>query len=159
MRVFFKNLTPLFRLLHLEDFYYLIETSMTSQVFLQFAVRGFFSICHLEDCALRGLSTVLPSFMHVACVHVWHLHSTTDEDNPICSKLSLFFSIHPHNNQSYSQSHHSPPSTYRKPSICERRIDDTMAQGKKTSVNTTLFFHKHTKKVKTTSAGFEPTPP
>ena len=43
------------RLLHLEDFYYLIETSMTSQVFfLQFAVRGFFSICHLEECALRG---------------------------------------------------------------------------------------------------------
>ena len=49
-----------FRLWHLEDFYYLIETSMTGQVFLQFAVRGFFSICHLEDCALRGLSTVFP---------------------------------------------------------------------------------------------------
>ena len=26
--------------------------------FWQFAVREFFSICHLEDCALRGLSTV-----------------------------------------------------------------------------------------------------
>ena len=27
--------------------------------FLQFAVRGFFSICHLEECARRGMLTVL----------------------------------------------------------------------------------------------------
>ena len=31
--------------------------------FLQFAVRGFFSICHLEECALRGMLTVQSTFL------------------------------------------------------------------------------------------------
>ena len=53
-----KAVMTSFSFLQLEDFYYPIAFSLTSQFFLQFAVGGKNSILQLEDFPIRGMLTV-----------------------------------------------------------------------------------------------------